>query len=460
MATSTKSSKISIENTLQIRWKNYRGFKDTGLINLKPITLLIGPNNSGKSSILSPLLLLAQTMHSIDGNANLITNGSFIDVGNYRDIANDHDVSKDIFFGLRFLSGKLPEPQPVGAYPPGGLDLTFTSDSKPNSISLKSFATFDLLDRPYFSMERNPSGEYNLTGAININKMKANEKEAIKKTTPMNFLFSPNEVLFNLESKNNKKFTPSTNFEFSKDFSHFLRAAGFSYSSARSLLDEISYIGPLREKLHRYYRVSIEEPETVGARGENVANLLRKNLSRLEGDINKWINEFEFGEKITCDDLGDDFFQLHFIKNGKKINVADAGFGASQVLPLIVQALVSQNESLTIAEQPEIHLNPRLQCSLADLFVQMANNNHRILIETHSEHLITRMRRLIASKQIDSSEVGLFFVEQNSESSSIREIQIQQNGGIVSSEWPKGFFNDALRESLALASAQSNLKVK
>lgn len=79
------------------------------------------------------------------------------------------------------------------------------------------------------------------------------------------------------------------------------------------------------------------------------------------------------------------------------------GFGACQVFPLIVQAIVSDKESLTICEQPEIHLNPRAQTTLANLVVFMANNDKRVLVETHSEHLLLRLRTLLAEGSIRES---------------------------------------------------------
>ncbi|MBW8723232.1 MAG: DUF3696 domain-containing protein, partial [Polaromonas sp.] len=111
--------------------------------------------------------------------------------------------------------------------------------------------------------------------------------------------------------------------------------------------------------------------------------------------------------------------------------------------------------SITIAEQPEIHLNPRLQCILADLFVQMATSGHRIVVETHSEHLIVSLRKLIAEQKISPDQVGLYFVERTATASTIREIPISKNGNIEREAWPKGFFDEALREALALATAQA-----
>ena len=127
-----------------------------------------------------------------------------------------------------------------------------------------------------------------------------------------------------------------------------------------------------------------------------------------------------------------------------------------QVLPLIVQALMAPVDTIIIAEQPEIHLNPRLQGLLADLFVRMAKSNHRIIVETHSEHLLLRLRRLVAEGLIDAEDIALYYVEKRDGRSQIRLVSINADGNIPSDEWPKGFFEDSLRESFALAKAQSS----
>jgi predicted ATPase len=136
-------------------------------------------------------------------------------------------------------------------------------------------------------------------------------------------------------------------------------------------------------------------------------------------------------------------------------NYADTGFGVSQVLPLIVQGLYGDEDTMLIAEQPEIHLNPKLQALLADLFCDFASRKVNVLVETHSEHLLLRLRRLIAEGSIKSNQVALYYVERDKDKSLIREIPIKDNGHVEIKEWPRGFFQDSLRESIGLASAQS-----
>lgn len=441
----------------QIRWKNFRGFKDTGWITIKPITMLIGANNSGKSSLIAPLLLLKQTLSSRgDAISPLVTRGNLIDVGSYKDFVFNNKDSLDISFGLRIHiheKKKKKNIQRVGVYPPGSVNLIFGHGDKENDIFLKKIEINDMYDRPYLKRTRLKSGKYSLTG-LSLNKMKPHERKAVQETRPMNYLFTPESVLY--AKRHSKEDDKSSKESFSKDFQHYLRIVSYTFSMVSGFFNDVTYIGPLRENPKRYYEISGEKPRTVGIRGENAANLLQAKNKKWQRAINKWIRLFEFGDVLKINRLADDIFSIELEnKEQKKVtNFADVGFGASQLLPLIVQAMAADSDSLTIAEQPEIHLNPRLQCNLADLFVEMAKNDHGILVETHSEHLLLRLRQLIAKNEIDNSDVVTYYIERGVDGSVIRKVPIAADGHIDIDDWPKGFFQDALRESLVLASLQ------
>jgi hypothetical protein len=443
-----------VHSDYEIRWKNYRRFEDTGWITIKPITILIGPNNSGKSSILSPLLLLDQTIKSNDAESPIVARGQLVDGGNYRDLVHRHDVNRDIFLGVRFHTHPLQKKtKPVGAYPPGAIELTLGRGHEPQGATLKKVEIFDLFRRSYISRAAKTDGTYGLRGAVSLAEMSSAERGALRRAEPVNFLFSPTNTLASLGSQDGDV-QPKPE-RFSEAFSHYLKLIGYAQNELLDLFEHASYVGPLRQKLERFYRVSAEAPLTVGSQGEHSANLFRRERKSFQKEIDKWVKQFEFGDSLIHKPLGDDLFQLYFKTKSDETNVADAGFGASQVLPLIIQAMAAPRNSLTLAEQPEIHLNPKLQCVLADLFVYMANSHHRILVETHSEHLITRLRSLIASGAIDAEDVALYFVEKSEGVSTIREVPISDSGNIDRNDWPAGFFDDALREALGLATAQA-----
>ncbi|HEX5152626.1 MAG TPA: DUF3696 domain-containing protein [Parafilimonas sp.] len=469
---------MSLHSEYQIRWKNYKCFLDTEWITIKPITILLGNNNSGKTSFISPLLLMNQTLSSRDSNSPLVIKGNLYDGGSFKDISLNFDTDNDIFFGFRYhMHEKEGRIKKIGTYSPGAFEVTIGRNKKDNTdeLQVKRETIYDLFLREYLSLYQKNNNEYALSG-LEINE---NEKNAIKKIIPINFLFTPNTLLnafsdymeaLEKEKKQNKKATvdvaaeeQSTSVRFSKGFEDLLRASSSNFSQVRNVLMNLSYVGPLREIPHRYYEISDEDCSSVGQKGENTAALVKRHFNKINQDLNFWIKRFEFGDKLLLDNLSSNLYSLQFVTNKNKsaINIANCGFGASQILPLIVQALVSDRDNLTIAEQPEIHLNPRLQGILAELFVFMAKRDQRIIVETHSEHLLLRLRTLIAKKEISPDLVAVYFIEKKEGYSQIRAIPIDENGRIASEEWPKDFFEDTLRETLQLASEQAkNKKIK
>lgn len=126
----------------------------------------------------------------------------------------------------------------------------------------------------------------------------------------------------------------------------------------------------------------------------------------------------------------------------------DVGIGISQVVPVIVTALDGEDRLLAI-EQPELHIHPRLQAAIADLFIESIHKNkHRFIIETHSEHLILRLLRRIretekgtapADRQLRTNELGIYYLKQENGSTTASRIDVDVNGEFIQ-PWPDDFF--------------------
>ena len=439
------------ESDVKIRWQNFRSFKDTGWLKIKPITILIGPNNAGKTSVLAPLLLLNQTLNSIDGHRALITRGELIDVGNYKDLIHNHDTNLplSLTIGYEHIDSNMENLGDVTTTPTGALEVAFDHGPE-DDISLKSYAVFDRYGRPLFTRTRNKFGSFSLRGEIRTRDMSNSERKMLRNVSPINFFFSPSPTLYAHPRR-----APSRRGPFTDSFSRYLVAISHVHVSLRDFFFGLGYLGPIRSWPRRYYEVLTENRHTVGPRGEYAAALLHANGENHQ-NLAKWVRAFEFGENIECSQSSDDFFEVRFSdKHGQETNIVDVGFGASQLLPLLVQALSLSDGAIFAAEQPEIHLNPRLQGMLADLFAEIATAGKRVIVETHSEHLLLRLRRLVAEGAISRDQIALYYVEKRGGRSTIREVQIEANGHVSREEWPRDFFQDGLRESLALAAAQA-----
>jgi predicted ATPase len=441
----------------QVRWTNFRGFQDTGWVSLPPLTVLLGVNNVGKTSFIAPLLLMAQTLESEDAASAIVSRGKLLDAGHFADLA--HGGAKEVSFGFRFHAHDRDEEHitKLGDYPPGAIEVTLIpDDSVPSGVGLSKYSIFDLHGRRFLSLSRSGAKRYRLSG-YKKTRMRPEERRALRYYGPFNFLFSPTRLTRGLGPRGRGVDLPMGRGRYSAEFSQLLTVIGYTYTEVREIMNRFSYIGPLRERPMRYYEVPGSRPSSIGSRGEQAPYLLRARSASVKPDVDRWIAKFELGDRVRIVRHFEDIFSL--MLEGKAYrrprNIADLGFGISQLFPLIVQAAAALRGSLTVAEQPEIHLNPKLQCLLADLFTDMATSGKRVIVETHSEHFLLRLRRLIADEKIKVGDVGLYFIEKQGRNSTIRRVRIDDIGHIKDKEWPEGFFGETLRESLGLAEAQA-----
>jgi len=134
----------------------------------------------------------------------------------------------------------------------------------------------------------------------------------------------------------------------------------------------------------------------------------------------------------------------------------DVGLGISQVLPVLVSAYGSDSRIVCI-EQPELHLHPKLQADLSDVFIECAlgGKQNTFILETHSEHLMLRILRRIRETSdgdlapglspVRPSDVAVIYAEPSSEGTRLIEIPVQADGEFAR-KWPKGFFAERSEE--------------
>ena len=225
--------------------------------------------------------------------------------------------------------------------------------------------------------------------------------------------------------------------------------------------DNISYVGPLRAYPQRYYFLdeSNSSYNIDAQNGQRLAEILKRDKVLCD-KINNWLKDFEI--KFSVKEFRDIIHNIKVTQNGLKLDITDVGFGYSQILPILVQGFMSENKSINIIEQPEIHLHPKMQASLADLFIDIItsstekNNKSSILskqktfiIETHSEYILKRLRRRIAEGKISSKDVAIYFIESrnntNKDSAILKRVNVSQMGDI---DWPKDFYITAYDDDM------------
>lgn len=224
-------------------------------------------------------------------------------------------------------------------------------------------------------------------------------------------------------------------------------------------LMEIAYIGPLRSSPQRTYQVSAEPPADVGRDGEYATEVLYQSSrtdNRVLDATNEWLGRLGYGE-LGFEPAGD-FYRVFVCQEDSdlEVNLADCGMGLSQLLPLLVQGCVLPVGGTLIAQQPEIHLNPAQQDVMTDFLISLCESGRRVIVETHSEHILGRLRRRIAEgESIESDEVAIYFCDTKDRHALLDRIPVGEFGEIAQKDWPTGFFNEQLTNSLELARAQS-----
>ncbi|MBF4486689.1 AAA family ATPase [Flavobacterium sp. CSZ] len=547
----------------KIGFSNYKAF-DNDSIELKPITILLGANSSGKSSLLQLILLFKQTLN-IEGSyeSALKLNGKYIGLGEIENIFKNRNTDKDLTFSFGLDSAKssfqLNEITRLKRNIETEIIDLYFDFLKIEQLSLKSKKEFERvrkfrfddnisinviteiikeikrIQRKYKNFDLKVSDSYD----VNIHHQLLRDNIQFKDTNFKKFLeIDINEYLdtykFISEINNHKsgEFDIEFDISYSKknnnllvnrisviqerltlieyhiqkkqgNIKHILRSDIFENRSLdkyrvrfgknvkfdtlnlipksdelvetsrfrRTVIENeifcnsilkifyvfnyrlnhsfnstrINYISPLRAFPKRYY--FLDESNVSNSLdsidGDNLTETLKKE-SNVISKVNKWLNNF--GLSVSVEDVKEVIHRLKVNQNGLSLDITDVGFGISQVLPIIVQGFLSKDDSITIVEQPEIHLHPMMQAELADLFIDVICNTtskekKTLLIETHSESILKRLRRRIAEGKIKNTDVAIYFVhgrKKKTDAAKIERIEIGEKGNF---DWPKEFYS-------------------
>lgn len=218
-------------------------------------------------------------------------------------------------------------------------------------------------------------------------------------------------------------------------------------------------IGPRVNLPIRHYNF----PNT-GFQGENVAQMiadttnyireiddLRKHPSspsrNLDKQLNAWLDSMMDGVKVEAfqspQTLTSQIRVENFFTKGDPTIAPNIGFGISYVLPILASGLIAEKGSYLIVENPEAHLHPSAQSQIARFLAMVANAGVRVIVETHSDHVINGIQIAVAKAEVSASDVTINFFSQKKDISAsqpkIESIQINSIGEL--SSWPRGFFD-------------------
>ncbi|WP_421872995.1 AAA family ATPase [Marinoscillum sp.] len=217
-------------------------------------------------------------------------------------------------------------------------------------------------------------------------------------------------------------------------------------------------IGPRLSQTIQFY----DFPNT-GFKGEFVAQLigdaesnysfkvdeLRRNQNskspRLEQQVNAWLDYLMPGVVVSANyDTETGFAQIKLenkYTRGRPIISTNIGFGISYVLPVIVTGLIARKGSYMIVENPEAHLHPSAQSKIGQFLAVIAESGVKVIVETHSDHVINGVQIAVADKRASSNIIQTNFFDQleGSDQPNIEHILLNDRGEL--SKWPHGFFD-------------------
>jgi predicted ATPase len=236
-------------------------------------------------------------------------------------------------------------------------------------------------------------------------------------------------------------------------------------------LGQLSYLGPLRAAPQRSYSYKLGKAYSVGNSGEDIIQILRIIVNERKSNkklIQDYLNDecaqldipYKFHTTLKSDVVAGDLVILNVtdIRTNTTVALTDVGFGISQLLPIIVQAIYLYEKSnirkgLILVEQPELHLHPNLQAKIADFILRKSQPNEnkegvQWIIETHSESLIRRLQKRVKEKLIKPEDISFLYVDKiDSIGSVIKRLRLDEDGDFIDS-WPNGFFVDAFSDLL------------
>lgn len=140
-------------------------------------------------------------------------------------------------------------------------------------------------------------------------------------------------------------------------------------------------------------------------------------------------------------------------RKGPKRNIIDVGFGVSQILPVLTEVFRARAPELFLFQQPEVHLHPSAQAALGTLFCEVAAGGKQILVETHSDYLLDRVRMEVrdGGSGLTSADVSVLFFQRRGMGVRIHSLRFDENGNVLDA--PAGyrqFFMDETRRSVGL----------
>ena len=437
----------------RITLKNYRCFREEQSARLAPLTLLVGDNSTGKTSLLAIIRAVwevAARGRSPDFKEVPYDLGSFDEIAHHRGSRGGRAET----FEAAFDTIILPEANRL-MNTSCRFEVSFgRSGTTPTPIRMRIETPIAWVEGRFVSDSLNE-----LIAGTQRGSWETHSTFTSRAVNNYFYDMSRSVTSFSVNGSSAPTLgSPEIN-QYDRDLiEDLILYSSITFSGNRPFASS-----PIRSQPRRTYDPSKADPDPQGG---YVPMYIAETFFRHKGTWGSLKDKLEdFGKKAGLFDeiyvrplgkRGSDPFQLQVRRYGNRLkgprrNLIDVGYGVSQVLPVITELLRPDSPPMFLLQQPEVHLHPRAQAALGSLFCQVASTGKQLIVETHSDHLMDRIRMDVRDGEttLKPEDVSILFFERNELDVRIHSLGIDDEGNIIGA--PPGyrrFFMDEVRRSL------------
>jgi energy-coupling factor transporter ATP-binding protein EcfA2 len=411
---------------MELLLENIRTFSGKHNIPLRPLTLVVGENSTGKSTFLG---MLAAVLREGFPDFKFFMHSPPFDYGGYDTLATNR-------------GGKYGRSS--------SFSLGFTVEPTENRIARSMKVTFsDDHGQPRMTVIEGDSRSARLDCAIAGSDVSGRIKLQLPQGQEVSYSFSlqvsdevlaqPFPLLYSaiyraiLDSERKKSGSEPFPERVLQELSNLL--FGLGYGQEKSIA-----LAPVRTKPRRTYD---EGSDIFRPEGDHIPLMMAKLWDDDSGRgkiLHAALRDFGAESGLFKDlDIkklgkrpGSPFQVMVKMMAGPKVNLPDVGYGVSQALPIVVESVLAGQSQWLLLQQPEVHLHPRAQAALGTLFSRLASNqNVKFVVETHSEYILDRVRLEIAKGTIPIDTVQVLFFDRPRMWTKVHKLTFDVNGNIL-----------------------------
>ena len=445
----------------RITLKNFRCFREEQTARMAPLTLLVGENSTGKTSFLALIRALwdvAYRRRIPDFKEEPYDLGSFEEIAHHRGGKAGRAETFDVAFDFNLEDERH---ETIGSY---RFEVTFEQKGtvpvpvkrRLSEINKRGWVEYDLQTDPSSQIRFGTArGTWALKGPEGI-EFRWGDDDRIM---PFYFFIDRSRM------KGTKRLPSELTT---------LKGTGQPSSDDWKLIEQICEAGsslfyppewpyasaPVRSKPHRTYDPSrpTRDPEgdyvpmylaSIHFQDKEKWNGLRTALESF-GKTSGLFNEISV-KPLGQKESGPFQVQVRGFgkakRKGPQRNLIDVGYGVSQVLPVITELLRQDAPPMFLLQQPEVHLHPSAQAALGSLFCQVAGPERQLVVETHSDHLIDRVRMDVRDDKtkLKPEDVSILYFERNDLDVRIHSVRLDEEGNVLDA--PEGYRRFFLEET-------------